>query len=91
MYALCSSPASLPKALQLAQAWTAQKPDAAGPHAVLAYVYQTLFDYSRGRDREDATAAVAEYQKYLRYAPPTDTFRKHATLMVRVLPTETAW
>ena len=63
VYALCSSQSSLPLALETAKKWVQQRSNDAGPHAVLAYVYETMFNYSRGNDRAKANAAASEYER----------------------------
>lgn len=82
IYDLSNSPASLPKAEVMAQAFIVQEPNDAEAHSVLASVYQNLWAVSRHR-RIYAEKTIAEYKEFLRLAPPDDPFRHDAEYLVK--------
>ena len=89
--ALSSRPAGLPEALKLAQEDVALAPTKPGRHVTLAGVYETLYAYSRGRNATYRQRTIQEYQAYLKYAKPDDSFRPQAVRLVKVMKTEPPW
>lgn len=82
IYALCDAGEpnmALPYALQ----WTKQEPSDAKAHSSLALVYEDI--WFKTKKRSDADKAVAEYQQYLRFAPPNAGFRPRAEHLIETI------
>lgn len=88
IYALSSSRESLPDALRLAEAWVKRYPNKSVPHAALAAVNQTIWNFSQRKNRAAIDKAIAEYYEYLRLAPANHYYRKRATVLIKVLQDE---
>ena len=91
IFALCSRPAGLPKALRLAQDDVARTPMKPGVHAALAGVYDSMDIFSHGHNATYRQKSIQEYEMFLKYAKPDDYYRPSAIQMVRALKTEKPW
>lgn len=91
VYALCTNRRGVGEALHIAHEGVQRHPEDAKMHATLASAYDSMFNWSRGRDIAARSKAIAEYKKYLQLAPQNDSFRRYATLLVNALPQEKPW
>lgn len=71
------------EALPIAKDWVKQNPSSAKAHSMLAEVYFDEWQASGRKNQTLGDQAVAEYQAYLKFAPPTDDFRKPAQLFIQ--------
>lgn len=70
-------------ALPYAQQWVKTDPNSEKAHSSLALVYEDI--WFKTKKRGDADKAVAEYQQFLRFAPPNDGFRQHAEHLIETI------
>ena len=89
--ALCSRPAGLPEALKLAQEDVERTPTKPGVHAALAAVYNDMDDFSHGHNAVFRQKSIQEYEAFLKYAKPDDSYRPSAIQMLQALKTEKPW
>jgi len=85
IYDLCNGRKAMPRAITLASDWVRRKPKSAKAHAVMAFTYEAQWLWSRKKDRQAASNTVAEYQTYLRLAPPDDAFSKDVIRLVKTI------
>ena len=66
-------------------------PEGPGGHVTLAGVYETLYGFSRGHNATYRRRTIEEFEAFLKYAKPDDSFRPQATRLVKVMQTEKPW
>jgi tetratricopeptide (TPR) repeat protein len=76
-------PGDINEALALAKKMVQQDPKSARNHALLAGAYDSVANYTK--QQSFANKAVAEYQLYLKLAPPNANFRAGAEQMIRAI------
>lgn len=85
IYDLCNGRKAMPRALTLATDWVRRKPGSAKAHAVMAFTYEAQWLWSRKKDKQAASNTIAEYQAYIRLAPPGDAFSKDVTRLIKTI------
>lgn len=80
---LCAAPGGAKKALPHALNWVQVDPNYPKAHSSLAQVYFNQWEESGRRNKALGNRAIAEYQAYLRLAPPNDSFRPRAQSFIR--------
>jgi hypothetical protein len=85
IYELGKSRESLPEALRLSKKWVLEEPANPKAHSTLAFVYDTMWDYTKLKEKLYAEKAVIEYKEYLRLAPAGDGFRKQAEHLIQFI------
>ncbi len=80
---LCAAPGGAKRALPHALNWVQIEPNNPKAHSSLAQVYFDQWEESGRRNKTLGNRSIAEYQAYLRLAPATDSFRRHAQSFIR--------
>ena len=66
-----------------ALAWTKQEPNNPKAHSALGLAYFDLWEVSHRKNKTYGNESIAEYQQYLRLAPPNDHFRPFAEKYIK--------